>query len=232
MRRRLRPPNRASRDRHQAVSDLIAARNRVAALEYQLHEAEAVYAGAIRHAHDYLGLKGLMTVTCMRGPELEQLLEFGGSGLRTETDLAVKGQLLVDQINAVRGARGLPAIGELYVLRGSAGYGTPLDAAEQATGLEIADGYLFRCDSHEVASEVADALDVTIDAGSCQVPLPPEIETFVIASAFELVFVAPDGRVRGWIDPDDRDLSLWQLHLMPGIPYPPGHEPSTAPDPA
>jgi hypothetical protein len=147
---------------------------------------------------------------------------------------SVKAHLLLDQINAVRGVRGLPPTDELYVLLDGAGRGSPLDAAEQATGLSIdADDatkkYAFQCETADVARKVGDALGQPVDETSFEVPLPRAIDDFVIASAFELVLIGSDGRIPGWVDPADRDASLWELHLMPGIPYPPGHEPALHP---
>jgi hypothetical protein len=143
----------------------------------------------------------------------------------------MKGQTFLEQINTVRQLRGLPAIEELHV---PSERGSPVDAAEQATGLRI-DGdqrtheYFFDCETIGLARKVGEALGQQFDEDTFAVPLPREIEDFVIASAFDLVFIGPGGTLRGWIDPADRDPSLWELHLMPGIAYPPGHGPSEPP---
>jgi hypothetical protein len=71
---------------------------------------------------------------------------------------------------------------------------------------------------------VAAALKEPCCTATKEVLAPESFDTVLMAWTFGLVFF--DGEaLRGWIDPRD-DLHSWDLHLTPGYPYPPGHEPS------
>jgi hypothetical protein len=99
----------------------------------------------------------------------------------------MKAQILLEQINTVRHLRGLPAIEELHV---PTERGSPLDAAEQATGLRIAwdqrtRKYFFDCETAALARKVGEALGQQFDENTFAVPLPREIHDFVIASWFD-----------------------------------------------
>ena len=55
------------------------------------------------------------------------------------------------------------------------------------------------------------------------------IGSLIIAAHFGLVFIDADSYLRGWIEPNDDNHEVWDLILMPGYPYPPGHEPRPLP---
>src|SRR4051812_12264964 len=54
-------------------------------------------------------------------------------------------------------------------------------------------------------------------SGACA---PEAIDSVIIASHFGLIFVDADGFLTGWIDPTAENPGVWDLHLMPGEPYP------------
>jgi len=52
------------------------------------------------------------------------------------------------------------------------------------------------------------------------------IDSVFIVLHYGLVFVDPNGLLRGWIEPTENDPTVWDLHLMPGQPYPTGPAPA------
>jgi hypothetical protein len=62
------------------------------------------------------------------------------------------------------------------------------------------------------------------DPGSASIPLPDALDSLVVADAFDLTCRGRNGMLIGWLEPNDTDQHLWDVHLLPGREYPPRHE--------
>lgn len=148
----------------------------------------------------------------------------------------MKGQEVLDAINAVRSTVGLGPLGAIE-LEGS-GHNDralcvtcALNAAAQCNitvGCEpgTCRTRVFRFDEHDRAVLVAAATGVPVSLEEPEAATPMALDSLCIADAYGLTFVDDVGRLRGWIEPSDDDPTRWDLHLMPGYGYPPGHSPS------
>jgi hypothetical protein len=86
--------------------------------------------------------------------------------------------------------------------------------------------FVLRLDDVAVARAVSAAIEQPHAPDRPEVLASDAIDSFVIALAFGLVFEDADSFLSGWIEPTENDPSVWDLHLMPGHSYPPGHSPA------
>lgn len=141
------------------------------------------------------------------------------------------GNYLITTVNTIRTGVGLPLIedlrfepcdharwGCLDCALGAATTGSLREGGERG-------GYLLDLGDPVQAARAAAALGCKHEPGSPSISLPAEIERLVIADAFGLALRDGKGVLTGWIEPSDPDPHLWELHLLPGRAYPPGHEP-------
>jgi hypothetical protein len=147
----------------------------------------------------------------------------------------VKGLELLNEINSIRACRGKAPIARIS-LPGT----LPNDPLR--CPVAAATGATVTCGSHPewlkrfvlVFDEVEVARAVSAQIGQPCAPDEPEVlasdamVSFLCAIHFGLVFDDADGFLKGWIEPSDDDPSIWDLHLMPGVAYPRGHEPRPA----
>ncbi len=144
----------------------------------------------------------------------------------------MKGLQLINEINAIRACRSEAPIARISLAGAlSREDRCPLESiigAEVTLGScpEWAKRCLLRFDDIALARAVAAEIGRPHASDRPEVLAPDAIDSFVIALAFGLVFEDDDGFLRGWIEPTDGDPSVWDLHLMPGEKYPPGHEPA------
>jgi hypothetical protein len=85
--------------------------------------------------------------------------------------------------------------------------------------------YVLDLDDPAIAARAAAALALEHEDGSPTIPLSPELDSLVIADAFDLTFRSRRGMLVGWIEPNDAHQNLWDLHLFPGRGYAPDTEP-------
>jgi hypothetical protein len=145
------------------------------------------------------------------------------------TDLL--GHRLLAEVNLVRAVLGAPPIGEIFVTRRAAELlagdvlGPACGCGFGMTWIDNVPHLVLRVWDEQVTREVATALDTEYEEQLCEVRAPKAMDSFDVAAAFGFVFVDLDGSLLGWIDPADEDQSVWNLHLLPGKLYPPGHAP-------
>lgn len=141
------------------------------------------------------------------------------------------GNVALAAINAIRGALELDVIAGLELEHCDHSLFGCLDCAlHRATGGSIREDrehrrYLLDLGDPAIAARAAAALQLEHEEGSPTIPLPPELDSLVIADAFDLTFRSRRGMLVGWIEPNDTHQHLWDLHLFPGRGYPPDTEP-------
>lgn len=141
------------------------------------------------------------------------------------------GNLALAAINAIRGTLGLDVIAGLRLNPcDHSRFGCVDCAIRDATGGSVREDrehsrYLLDLDDPVIAARAAAVLKLEHEPGSPSIPLPPELDSVIVADAFDLTFRDRDGMLIGWIEPNDAAPRLWDLHLFPGRGYPPGHEP-------
>jgi hypothetical protein len=151
----------------------------------------------------------------------------------------MKGLALLNDINSIRACQGKSPIARISLP------GTLPDDPERCpvasvTGATVAVGtdsrwlrrFVLRFDSIAVARAVAAEIAQPHASDRPEVLAPDAVVSLVCAVHYGLVFEDPDGFLRGWIEPTDGDPSVWDLQLMPGQPYPDGHTPRIADEPA
>jgi len=142
------------------------------------------------------------------------------------------GNVALAAINTIRSALGLDVIAGLQFERCDHSPSGCLDCAlHRATGGSIREDrehrrYLLNLSDPAIAARAAAALQLEHEDGSPTIPLPPELDSLVIADAFDLTFRSRRGMLVGWIEPNDTHQRLWDLHLFPGRGYPPDTEPA------
>ncbi len=143
----------------------------------------------------------------------------------------MKGHRLLAEVNIVRAVLGMPPLGRIKIvghvrncgqctIRHAAGCGA-------ASGVDPAwtRSLTLKFFDEKATRDAGGALGRPFNETSCEVLAPDAISSLDIATHFGLVFVDPEGYLRGWIEPSDADPHVWDLHLMPGQDYPPGHAP-------
>ena len=151
-------------------------------------------------------------------------------------DEILKGHRLLAALNIVRSVFDEDPIGEVRV-RNAEAIGAVEHALaraaccrfETSTRLATDGSYdervVLRFADPRTAAAVSKALGESVTDGGLHVVAPDAIESVVIATWLGVAW-AHEGTLTGWIEPAAADPSLWQLHLMPGHSYPPGHEPA------
>lgn len=151
----------------------------------------------------------------------------------------MKGLQLLNNVNAIRACRGKPPIARISLC------GTCPDdplrcPVASVTGAAVSVGshplwlkrFVLRVADSEIARAIAGTIGQACAPDRPEVLAPDAIVSFVCAVHYGLAFEDADGFLKGWIEPTDNDPSVWDLHLMPGEPYPPGHAARPAADPA
>jgi len=155
--------------------------------------------------------------------------EDSGSSLTAGGDRA--GNLALAAINGIRGTLGLDVIAGLrFSPCDHSRFGCLDCALGNATGGSVREDpvrrrYVVDLGDTVLAARAATRLQLEHEHGSTAVPLPSALDSLVVADAFELTFRDRDGMLIGWVEPNDAEPRLWDLHLFPGRDYPPGHEP-------
>jgi hypothetical protein len=140
------------------------------------------------------------------------------------------GQLLIDEINAVRAVQALPPLAAIPLAAAERPARCPVsDAAACTLAPGLAPEWNRRVTLHFPCSDLArmagHALHQPYNEETCETLAPPTICSFRVAASWGLTF-SEGGELRGWLDPaGSSDPSLWRLHLAPGQAYPPGHRP-------
>ena len=142
-----------------------------------------------------------------------------------------KGYKLLAEVNIARAVLGLQPLGQLGLaesrrvqgpraltsfLRCEVGPGINESWTSKLT-LQLADLVTARA--------VATAVHQPFEADTNEVLATDAMTSFDIAAFYNVVIWDRD-ILRGWFEPADADPSVWDLHLMPGELYPPGHAPT------
>lgn len=149
----------------------------------------------------------------------------------------MKGQLLLSEINVIRAALGKGSIEMIRIdpdvlhagenaIATAAGCGIGFgeeDAERQRT--DWPERITLKFHDPDTTRAVAAALEQPYNARNHEVLATDAINSLILAAHFGLVFIDADSYIRGWIEPTDNDPAIWDLFLMRGYPYPPGHEP-------
>jgi hypothetical protein len=167
----------------------------------------------------------IFVVTCQDQPRASD------RSIVTSENLQVnKGQLLLAEVNIIRMVFGLDPVGRIAAEPGACGcpecslrHSIPclIDADDPA--IFNGDWRLQFADA-DLAVQVGAALGQPIDYKHAAVMATDAICSISIAQMFGLIFCRW-GVVAGWVEPTDEDQSVWDVHLLPGECYPPGHEP-------
>jgi hypothetical protein len=142
-----------------------------------------------------------------------------------------KGLQLLAEVNIIRAILGRDPIGKIPII-GAARAGGACAIAHSA-GCGATNGMTtdwrraltLKFGDENTTEAAARSLGQPFNADYCEVLAPEPMKSFDLASHFGLIFVR-ENTLQGWIDPRDADPTTWDLHLMPGVLYPPGHEPN------
>jgi hypothetical protein len=144
----------------------------------------------------------------------------------------MKGHELLAHINIIRGEQGLDPISRISTTAPVCGCAWCVLGRAAACGLDAGSTTEWRrrvvlvFSDEAMTEKVAAALGQPFSAANREVLAPDSIRSFDIAAHFGLTFTDRDGNLRGWIEPTNDDPSTWDLLLLPGYEYPPGHQPT------
>jgi hypothetical protein len=141
-----------------------------------------------------------------------------------------KGYSLLAEVNIVRGVLGTASVGQLVHAQVTRMDG--IDALADVLGCDAGPGITerwsqqltLRLPDESTTEAVAEALRQPFDAEACEVLATDAMISFDLAAFYKVAMWSEDV-LRGWFEPTDDDPSVWDLHLMPGELYPPGHAP-------